>query len=68
MLTSIIVLHTVPRSCHQLISIVLASAWGLGNRRQRKEEEEEEEQLGYAASLAGQTSCPLLSSAALTLH
>lgn len=45
MLTSIIMLYSVAHSCHQLLSIVLSRAWGLGSRQQRKEEEE---QLGYA--------------------
>ncbi len=68
MLTSIIMLYSVPCSHHQLLSVALASAWGLGSRQRRIEEEEEEEHSGYAAPHAGQTSCPLLSSAALTLH
>lgn len=42
-------LYNVPRSCHQLLSVAVASAWSLGSRRKRREEEEEE-QLGYAAS------------------
>ncbi|KAI3375293.1 hypothetical protein L3Q82_021795, partial [Scortum barcoo] len=62
-----IMLCSTPRSHHQLLSVAVASAWGLDSRRQRREEEEEE-QLGYAAPHAGQTFCPLLSSAALTLH
>lgn len=36
-------LYSVPCSPHQLLSVALASAWGLGSRRQRIEEEEEEE-------------------------
>lgn len=46
------------------LSTALASAWGLGSIRQRKIGGGG----GGAVSHAGRTFCPLLSSAALTLH
>lgn len=45
MLTSIISLCSVPRSCHQLLSTALVCARGLGSRQQSREVDE---QLGFA--------------------